>query len=469
VYKKSGKPVLNTPSFETKDQAQKYLMTKMFANHQDFKVVHTASVGVAEGSLNEFAPDPDSNGNDDSDDPIGDLALAAARRLQVHEMPRNTAIKAMMTDPELIRQLKLLDPDIFHSREEFKGLCVYAIQQVRLEQADDEDGDYDYYYRESIAESSKIMTKIASAGKHSYDMIEKGINGLLGPKVQRMLQDMYDDVVTEKGLHADDDFEQIYDYMMTRIISDYGHRDIKEGQLPFGDQLREGIEELEAEYNAQEKNWEKIQKQYGVEYLKTTRGGLYDYKTDHLSPRDLQIVRAAYQQLKDAWVALTNAKYPNPETDYGYGQGRYMGDSVEHRASEGQQTKIIENLADEFAKMLQDMGRPARVAGTPEQERSRTRQELERRSQQAAQRQATPLSDQQRNDLKQRLSQLEARIDPNYQYSDDYSVWTKNHSMAQQIADIKRKLGIMTESKNKLASKNTKNSAMLKREGKFKK
>lgn len=49
VYKNSGNPVSNTPSFETKDQAQKYLMTKMFANHQDFKVVHTANVGVAEG------------------------------------------------------------------------------------------------------------------------------------------------------------------------------------------------------------------------------------------------------------------------------------------------------------------------------------------------------------------------------------------------------------------------------------
>ena len=49
VYKNSGNPVSNTPSFETKDQAQKYLMTKMFANHQDFKVVHTAKVGMAEG------------------------------------------------------------------------------------------------------------------------------------------------------------------------------------------------------------------------------------------------------------------------------------------------------------------------------------------------------------------------------------------------------------------------------------
>ena len=48
VYKKSDHVVHGTPSFETKDQAQKYLMTRMFANHQDYKVVHTA--GVAEGS-----------------------------------------------------------------------------------------------------------------------------------------------------------------------------------------------------------------------------------------------------------------------------------------------------------------------------------------------------------------------------------------------------------------------------------
>jgi hypothetical protein len=48
IYRKTGNPVINTPSFETKDQAQKYLMTKMFANHQDYKVVHTADVGLKE-------------------------------------------------------------------------------------------------------------------------------------------------------------------------------------------------------------------------------------------------------------------------------------------------------------------------------------------------------------------------------------------------------------------------------------
>lgn len=60
VYRNSGNPVSNTPSFETKDQAQKYLMTKMFANHQDFKVVHTANIGMAE--MDKSAPQPGRDG-----------------------------------------------------------------------------------------------------------------------------------------------------------------------------------------------------------------------------------------------------------------------------------------------------------------------------------------------------------------------------------------------------------------------
>lgn len=53
VYRKSGNPVHATPSFETREQAQKYLMTRMFANHQDYKVVHTSGVGVSEGRVME--------------------------------------------------------------------------------------------------------------------------------------------------------------------------------------------------------------------------------------------------------------------------------------------------------------------------------------------------------------------------------------------------------------------------------
>ncbi len=48
VYRKSGQVVHATPSFETRDAAQKYLMTRMFANHQDYRVAHTAQLGLAE-------------------------------------------------------------------------------------------------------------------------------------------------------------------------------------------------------------------------------------------------------------------------------------------------------------------------------------------------------------------------------------------------------------------------------------
>lgn len=70
VYRKSGNPVHATPSFETKDQAQKYLMTKMFANHQDYKVVHTAGVGVAEGHADQQRKIFKKNGR-----PVGEVGI----------------------------------------------------------------------------------------------------------------------------------------------------------------------------------------------------------------------------------------------------------------------------------------------------------------------------------------------------------------------------------------------------------
>ena len=39
VDRKTNTPAHNTPSFKTRDQAQQYLMTKMFANHQNYKVI----------------------------------------------------------------------------------------------------------------------------------------------------------------------------------------------------------------------------------------------------------------------------------------------------------------------------------------------------------------------------------------------------------------------------------------------
>jgi len=86
----------------------------------------------------------------------------------------------------------------------------------------------------SETEGTATLAKIAAAGDNGYDMIEDGLNGLLGTEAQIMLQDMYDDVSREHRLHPDDDFEQIYDRMMDRIESDYGQTGMAEGSFGSG-------------------------------------------------------------------------------------------------------------------------------------------------------------------------------------------------------------------------------------------
>jgi hypothetical protein len=92
------------------------------------------------------------------------------------------------------------------------------------------------------SEGTATLAKIAAAGDNGYDMIEDGLNGLLGTEAQIMLQDMYDDVSREHRLHPDDDFEQIYDRMMDRIESDYGQQGMAEGSL---NEVTQGVEHSE--------------------------------------------------------------------------------------------------------------------------------------------------------------------------------------------------------------------------------
>jgi hypothetical protein len=45
-----------------------------------------------------------------------------------------------------------------------------------------------------------------------------------------------------------------------------------------------------------------------------------------------------------------------------------------------------------------------------------------------------------RESNKARLAQLEKEFDPNYEYSDDHSVWTKHRAIAQQIGHLRNQL-----------------------------
>jgi hypothetical protein len=61
----------------------------------------------------------------------------------------------------------------------------------------------------------KAMEKIAAGG---YELLDSALDGAMGPDVQKYLQDMYNDVSVDFGLHPDDDFEKIHDRMLTLCV-----------------------------------------------------------------------------------------------------------------------------------------------------------------------------------------------------------------------------------------------------------
>jgi hypothetical protein len=69
------------------------------------------------------------------------------------------------------------------------------------------------------------LQKIANAGDDGYNMIQDGLDGLMGNETQTALQDMYDSVSRERRLHPDDDFEEIVSNMLDLIDQDYGDSD----------------------------------------------------------------------------------------------------------------------------------------------------------------------------------------------------------------------------------------------------
>jgi len=100
---------------------------------------------------------------------------------------------------------------------------------------------------------------------------------------------------------------------------------------------------------------------------------------------------------------------------------------------------IGESLGDDFKSFLKDKGIKHRVRGTPDEERQRTQDMIAQRANAPAH-VSQELSSEERFHLEQELGHLEAQFDPNYQYSDDHSVYTKHHSLAQRINSIKHRL-----------------------------
>jgi hypothetical protein len=102
---------------------------------------------------------------------------------------------------------------------------------------------------------------------------------------------------------------------------------------------------------------------------------------------------------------------------------------------------LNESLADEFMAMAKAKGMNARIAGTPDQERARTDAMLKQRAIDRANAPAPePVSAEERERLQSKLKELEAQFDPNYEYSDDHSFWTRQRNLAQNINSIRKQL-----------------------------
>lgn len=120
---------------------------------------------------------------------------------------------------------------------------------------------------------------------------------------------------------------------------------------------------------------------------------------------------------------------------------KMMKGKVADRLGKHPAPNLPESLADEFMAMAKAKGMNPRLRGTPDEERARTDAML---TQRAADRAAAPApagpDAEERAKLQARLKELEAKFDPNFEYSDDHSFWTEQNSISKQINAIKQRL-----------------------------
>lgn len=81
----------------------------------------------------------------------------------------------------------------------------------------------------------QAMEKIAA--DNSGQLLHKALRGAMGPDVQNYLQDMYDDVAVDNGLHPDDDHDDIEEKMWDQIEAEYGMGEgyANEPEAQYGD------------------------------------------------------------------------------------------------------------------------------------------------------------------------------------------------------------------------------------------
>lgn len=135
-------------------------------------------------------------------------------RTQIHQVRNGSNFNETVANDAYTQAQWMLDNINAELAERFEQTAIHSEEPIQAE---------------AQSEGEATLAKIAAAGDDGYDMIQDGMDGLLGGEAQIILQDMYDDVSREGRLHPDDDFEQILDRMMDRIESDYGGQESDEG------------------------------------------------------------------------------------------------------------------------------------------------------------------------------------------------------------------------------------------------
>jgi hypothetical protein len=136
--------------------------------------------------------------------------------------------------------------------------------------------------RESVDEdgseqnSEEFLQKVAQAG--DMRMLYDAQMGKYGPEIEKVVQEMYDDVTSDTGLHPDDDFEQIYDRMLDNIEADYGDSDSDPDgvmyqirYLPYDSDkfmiVKGFTSEEEAEQYAKGENFDELADEWDIEVM----------------------------------------------------------------------------------------------------------------------------------------------------------------------------------------------------------
>ncbi len=212
---RTGKPMT---AKQMMDRAHKAMMKSMSNAEKVDKGWRNPNKGVAEDSLNEFAP---GNGSESgrwyTDDQMTDIVGDGWwNDLDVSgDIPKQQMIQeaqSWLDDQGYSVQVlncKLNDDDMewfiegsFHnSRFAKKGMA-----------------------ESKMSEADAILRQIAE--DEDWDLLYK-IHGMAGrPTPEGMagniIDDMYQDVAIDSGHHADDDFEEIYNTVLDRIIEQYG-------------------------------------------------------------------------------------------------------------------------------------------------------------------------------------------------------------------------------------------------------